>query len=122
MVLLLLLPHPSLAGGEVEDVHGGFGQDRTERSPLEGGDRRGSLLLAGAVLEKGSTCHVSLFPAWRPAARCNGSITIDIETAFSCWKLEHAVCAFRVEADVKTTHIVCSAAFGDDARRRGSRR
>ena len=42
-----LLPRRSLLGSEVEDVHGGFGQDRTKRPPLEGGNRRGSLLLAG---------------------------------------------------------------------------
>lgn len=52
------LAHPYFAGGQVEDVHGGFGQDRTERPPLQSGDRRGSLLLAG---KKGSTSHVLYF-------------------------------------------------------------
>lgn len=36
-----------MPGGKIEDVHGSFGQDRTERPPLQGGDRRGSLLLTG---------------------------------------------------------------------------
>ena len=57
-IVLLLLPHPAFAGSEVKDVHGGFGQDRAERPPLQGGDRRGSLLLAG---KKGSTSHVLYF-------------------------------------------------------------